>query len=203
MFCATFPFLYAVFPSAWFWNDGRYAIYLPPILALAVVGAIWDLTSARTARVIVVGILALTVVSTVVSFNDGFGALSSQKLLTGWHSNPNPSVTALAATLVHDDVHSVYGSYWVAYDLQYLSGDQVTGFALDNVRIPANARNVESESPCRMGIRAVFARGAGRRPIGHRDRYESGNVDATVIRGMAPRTRASLLRRRRSIRSWW
>ena len=146
VFCATFPFLYALFPSAWFWNDGRYAVFLPPILALALVGAIWDLTSARTAKVIVVGILALTVVSTVVSFNDGFGALSSQKLLTGWRSNPNPSVTALAATLVHDDVHAVYGSYWVAYDLQYLSGDQVTGFALDNVRIPANARKVEGEA---------------------------------------------------------
>ena len=202
VFCVTFPFLYAVFPSAWFWNDGRYAIYLPPLLALAVVGAIWELTSTRTARAVVIGILTLTVVSSIVSFNDGFGALSSGKLLKGWHSNPNPSVTALASTLVHDGVHSVYGSYWVAYDLQYLSGDRVTGFALDNVRIPANEKDVERDDrvawvfvPTSQLVLAADQLGMVTdltRASGHSIRSRPGWM-----------RRVSRLRRRRSIHSWW
>ena len=46
---ALFPFLYAAFPTSWFWNDGRYAIGLTPVVALVVVGALWQAVRPATA----------------------------------------------------------------------------------------------------------------------------------------------------------
>jgi hypothetical protein len=31
-----FPFLYAAIPTSWFWNDGRYGVFLPPLIVLMV-----------------------------------------------------------------------------------------------------------------------------------------------------------------------
>ncbi len=36
----AFPFLYAIFPTSWYWADGRYGVYLPPLLVLL---AVWSL----------------------------------------------------------------------------------------------------------------------------------------------------------------
>lgn len=42
---AAFPFLYAENPGTWFWSDGRYALYLGPLLALVLVTGMGDLTT--------------------------------------------------------------------------------------------------------------------------------------------------------------
>ena len=36
LYVAAFPFLYAAQPFAWHWQDGRYAIFIAPAVALAV-----------------------------------------------------------------------------------------------------------------------------------------------------------------------
>ena len=38
-FLVAFPFIYALSPFTWYWADGRYALYLAPMLALGVVSA--------------------------------------------------------------------------------------------------------------------------------------------------------------------
>ena len=38
-----YPFLYAAFPTSWFWNDGRYGLSLTPILSLVIAGGLWQM----------------------------------------------------------------------------------------------------------------------------------------------------------------
>lgn len=47
LLCAVLPFVYAAFPTAWFWNDGRYGIFLTPPLALILIGAAAALESPK------------------------------------------------------------------------------------------------------------------------------------------------------------
>jgi hypothetical protein len=42
-----FPFLYAAIPTSWFWNDGRYGVFFPPLVALMVFG---ELAHRRASR---------------------------------------------------------------------------------------------------------------------------------------------------------
>ncbi|HXY28731.1 MAG TPA: glycosyltransferase family 39 protein [Acidimicrobiales bacterium] len=55
---AAFPFLYASNPGTWFWQDGRYAIYLGPLLALLLTTGLGELgirVSALSGRVAPIG----------------------------------------------------------------------------------------------------------------------------------------------------
>ncbi len=143
IFVVTFPFLYAAFPSNWFWNDGRYGIWLTPVLALVLCGALWHVVSERMARFIATCALILALASTLVAFNAGYGALSSPSRLTSWSANPNATIDDLASDLETHGVVDVYAGYWVAYELTYLSGGQVEVMALQNDRNPADDRVVE------------------------------------------------------------
>ena len=56
LYVAAFPFLYAAQPFSWYWQDGRYAVFLAPAAALALaslvcqVGAWADPVAAVRAR---------------------------------------------------------------------------------------------------------------------------------------------------------
>ncbi len=143
VFVVTFPFLYAAFPSNWFWNDGRYGIWATPFLALLLCGGLWTVLPELWARAVGSVVVVVALVSTLVAFNGGYGALSSPSALTTWSSDPNATIHALAAGLEAKRVHDVYAGYWVAYELAYLSGGSVAVMPFQNDRNPADDHVVE------------------------------------------------------------
>ncbi|MGP8059825.1 MAG: glycosyltransferase family 39 protein [Acidimicrobiales bacterium] len=143
VFVVTFPFLYAAFPSNWFWNDGRYGIWATPMLALLVCGGLWALLDERWARVAGAGIVVVALVSTLFAFNVGYGALSTPSKLTDFSTNPNATIDDLAAGLEAKGVRDAYAGYWVAYELAYLSGGRVQVMPFQNDRNPADDHVVE------------------------------------------------------------
>jgi hypothetical protein len=138
----VFPFLYAAFPTSWFWNDGRYGIALAPIASLVGIGAIWQLARARAARWICVAILAAAVVSTVVAVDAGYGGFSNVSGLSDWRANPNTAVTALSAKLQALGIRDVYAGYWVAYDLAFVSAGRIQVAPIVNDRDPGESKAV-------------------------------------------------------------
>ena len=84
----AFPFLYAAFPTSWFWNDGRYAIGLTPVVALVVVGPCWQVMRPATAIWVAARPCVAAFATTLVAFNSGYGAIGSPGELTQWSTNP-------------------------------------------------------------------------------------------------------------------
>jgi hypothetical protein len=137
-----FPFLYAAFPTSWFWNDGRYGIALAPIASLVGLGALWQLARARVARWFCGAILAAAVVSTVVAVDVGYGGFSNVSGLSDWRANPNTAVTALSAKLQALGIRDVYAGYWVAYDLAFVSAGRIRVAPIVNDRDPGESKAV-------------------------------------------------------------
>jgi hypothetical protein len=138
---ALYPFLYAAFPTSWFWNDGRYGISLTPLLSLVIAGGIWQMVRPPVAAWVAAALLVLAFASTLVAFNDGYGAIGRPSELTSFTSDPNPAVTALAARLDRLGITHAYAGYWVANDLTFISDGHVTALALDENRNPPGATN--------------------------------------------------------------
>jgi Dolichyl-phosphate-mannose-protein mannosyltransferase len=139
---ALFPFLYAAFPTSWFWNDGRYGLSLTPILALVIAGGIWQMVRPTLAMWLASALLLLACASTLVAFNDGYGAIGTPSKLTSLTANPNTDVTALAAQLDHLGITHAYAGYSVANLLTFISNDRVTALAFHEERNPPGATNV-------------------------------------------------------------
>jgi hypothetical protein len=134
----AFPFLMAASPATWYWQDGRYASYASPLIAL-VAGAggeeAWSrLTRAKgprrrhrpprggaaSARPLFCLIAAgLGCTSAVVFFRDrGFRALAT------W-SIPDRASEQQVRTLEEGGVRYGFADYWVAYRLDYLSNEKL------------------------------------------------------------------------------
>lgn len=134
VFLCAFPFLYAAFSATYFWNDARYVVYLTPVLSLLWIGALWRVAG-RAAQLCAAFVLVAALLSTLASFNDGYGALNSISTLTRWTANPNQAVTALGARLEADHVQSALADYWAANPLTFITDGKV--LAID----PASTRN--------------------------------------------------------------
>ena len=141
-----YPFLYAAFPTSWFWNDGRYGLSLTPILSLVIAGGLWQMVRPRTAVWAASALLVLACVSTLVAFNDGYGAIGKPSELTSFVANPNTEVTALADQLDRLGISHAYAGYWVANDLTFLSNGRITALALDENRNPPGATNTGAKN---------------------------------------------------------
>jgi Dolichyl-phosphate-mannose-protein mannosyltransferase len=138
---ALFPFLYAAFPTAWFWNDGRYAIGLTPILSLVVAGGIWQTLRIGSAVYVASVVLIAALASTLIAFNVGTAAISMPSKLASFAANPNPAVTSLASQLEHLGVSRAFAGYWVANDLTFLSQSRITAITPGGNRNPPGSRN--------------------------------------------------------------
>jgi hypothetical protein len=144
---ALYPFLYAAFPTSWFWNDGRYAIALSPVCALLIAGGLWQVWREDTASWVASGVLVLAFVSTLVAFNDGYGAIGHPGRLTTFSSDPNPAVTSLAARLERLGISRAYAGYWVANDLTFISNGHVVAAAVGFNRNPPEAARPAGRTP--------------------------------------------------------
>ena len=138
LFIGAFPFLYAAQPFTWYWHDARYAIFLAPLLGLVVVslvceGGMWALGYAQSAPAIMAALalvagLGLTLVAASgeqpYKPRPALPAVERTSWLS-WHANPNNLPTALADSLVRWNVHYAFSSYWLGYDVGFLSDGRV------------------------------------------------------------------------------
>ena len=143
-FVACFPLLYAASPDSWYWRDGRYALDLAPVAALLLVAATDGAArrvlrqvpdrkeasaSSRTAfpLVLVVAVgLALTLLATTQLAPYRPEVAAGRTGWFTWRANPDPVVARVAADLERRHVTDVYAGYWLAYILDFESGERVT-----------------------------------------------------------------------------
>jgi hypothetical protein len=141
----AFPLLVALQPGTWYWEDGRYLVYLGTLLALAAGPAIEEAVrlagrfrgdgarapgpaAGRYAfSALAVGALLLT----VVAFGRSFGVRPSN-FFSGW-GNPDQGAVAAAAQLRAAGVDAGYGSYWTAYKTDFEGGGKLRFTVLDGV----------------------------------------------------------------------
>lgn len=155
----AFPFLYAAIPSSGYTIDGRYGIYLPPLvalmLALSLAGpALAGLPPSRRGdrRRTAVGGVALAVACaglvggtalTIFTAEAGGVPASPRSFLSGWR-DPNAAARQVVADMARHHIVDAYGDYWTAYLLDFLAPGRVavSPSPLDVVRWPAMAATV-------------------------------------------------------------
>jgi hypothetical protein len=122
---AAFPFLYAEVPDTWFWKDGRYVVYLGPLLALmTAIGVEQAYGRIRTrpaprrgASMAMAGILVVSTALTLAAFHT---QVRTSNLLGGW-GDPDRANEQAVTDLEGHDVDRGYANYWVAYDVDFFS----------------------------------------------------------------------------------
>ena len=147
-----FPFLYAAFPTSWFWNDGRYAIGLTPVVALVVVGSVWQMMRPAAAVWVAGAVLLAAFATTLVAFNSGYGAIGSPGRAddTGRQTPIRPSPRWPGTSSTSGTTH-VYAGYWVANDLTFVSNGTCHGRSVGEARNPPEATSVEAGGNRRPG----------------------------------------------------
>ena len=126
-FVVLFPFAYAYAPYSAFWNDGRYALYLAPVVALLAASGLRELARpsprlARAAPVLgVAAALALTAAAALqlAPYQPAVGSQGPRSTWTTWSADPNRWVEPLATALERAHVRGAYAGYWVAYPLTF------------------------------------------------------------------------------------
>lgn len=130
---AAFPFVYAAFPATSFWQQGQYGVFLIPLMALTSAGAV-GAVAARGRRTgwsagrTVAGLTALAMAGAAALSLTGFdhlrGSIHRGGILSGW-GDQNREQDRAARLLEAGGVRYAYAEHWVAYDLDYLSGDRL------------------------------------------------------------------------------
>ena len=133
VFVVLFPFVYTYAPFSGFWKDGRYALYLAPVLALLVAAALCELArgSLRVLRpaplVGMVALLALTAgaVLSLAPYVPLAGSHGPRASWTTWSADPDQWLEPLVAALERAHVEGAYAGYWVAYPLTFAARERV------------------------------------------------------------------------------
>jgi Dolichyl-phosphate-mannose-protein mannosyltransferase len=133
-----FPFLYAASPLSFFWQDGRYAVYFPVLLALTTIVGFEEMGRILTRRRGIHGyqvrgrtcalccmLLTLGAAFGLSSFSFFGSPFPGGSFFWGWR-NPNDPTLANINLLVHDGIRVGYANYWVAYRLDFLSDGRLT-----------------------------------------------------------------------------
>jgi hypothetical protein len=139
MYIAGFPFLYAAQPYTWFWQDGRYAVFLAPGLALVAASLLCEVgmwatqpkrfVAGAIAAIVFVASLGLTLgaARNEVPYQPDRALPAVQRTSwLSWRANPDNLPTALANALVRWHVRDAFSSYWLSYDVGFLSQGRVT-----------------------------------------------------------------------------
>ena len=123
---AVSPVIFLLDPATWYWQDGRYAIYLAP-LYLVVLGIGLEALLARRmentqgsrsiiAAALVIGCMALGLMS--------FHAFEKSVPTTAWFA-VDDGATSAAQALVGQGVTAGWADYWLAYRLDAFSNGQL------------------------------------------------------------------------------
>jgi hypothetical protein len=138
----VFPLIYAAQPGTWFWADGRYIVFLSPLLAMALVASIEPLLGVaravsmrraahatgprRASPAMALGgaVVLVAVLLTAVAFGRD-NAVTVNSFASNW-SNPNGPVDRSIAVLEAHGVRAGYADYWVAYKIDLLARGALT-----------------------------------------------------------------------------
>jgi hypothetical protein len=118
------PFIYAISPFTWEWEDGRYGNYLTPLMAIVVVTAIKE--AGRRLHLppdVPVLVLAGTVVLVfgLCVFGTSRAVAWEPTHFTSTWGDPDDGTIGLVHQLEHDGLRTGYANYWVAYKLDLYS----------------------------------------------------------------------------------
>jgi hypothetical protein len=157
----AFPFIFALQPGTWYWDDGRYGVFvgalLVPVLAIACDQV--PVLAARFAqghrhrqsrvptsgRYLMAALVVVSSVFSVVAFNQMSAAAGTGGFFSNW-GDPNAPTLAAIDRLEAGGVKTGYAEYWVAYDLDFLSKERLaitTVPGADTNRSKALNRTVE------------------------------------------------------------
>ncbi len=144
----AYPLVYAISPASTQFANGRYGVFLPPLLVLAAViglceavrrlsglarsrrgstlhtGASGDKArSGTTAVAVMAGIVLVSLLFSVVTFSQTTGQPHAYTRVWG---NPDRTSLEAVARLEKSGVTTGYADYWVAYKLDFLSQSRLT-----------------------------------------------------------------------------
>jgi hypothetical protein len=157
----VFPFLFAVIPGTAYWADGRYGIYLGPLLAVLVAGSagrarrtaskggggspVWQ----RLQVPCVAALLAAIVVTLAGAHSASAVPVAHPRaFFSGWH-DPDAAAREVVAGLRAHHVSAAVADYWTAYVLDVLDGEEIPVSPLppDVVRDLGLERRVRGHRP--------------------------------------------------------
>jgi 4-amino-4-deoxy-L-arabinose transferase-like glycosyltransferase len=128
LFLVVFPFFYAAEFPTYFWEDGRYGVYLPAMLALVVVEG-WAIvlrsdllrTDALRARVTAGAAVALLAAVTVPTILEASVVAPDQGSVTSLSPVAEHVGVTIGLALERDHLTHIVSSYWMAYDLDFFA----------------------------------------------------------------------------------
>jgi hypothetical protein len=162
----AFPFVYAASPATWWWEDGRYVVYLGPLLAMLlavaldavpsllgrVVGFPGQRGNRSQIRAIGPGVMAAVVVGSAVLATVAMGRLehpAPRGSTAGWGA-PDAGQLASIKELEDDGINHGYADYWVAYNLDFLSNGRLAftpaGFKMRSSAIQTRAEKGKGQA---------------------------------------------------------
>ncbi len=114
--CLVFPIFYILSPYSYLSSEPRYLTPLAPVIAL--LAARW-IQSTRTAAVVLSGAFALSLAGLLVMDRDRLA-------ISEVHGKQMPlTVQPVIDTLQRAGVRRAYADYWVAYLIDFVSGEQI------------------------------------------------------------------------------
>ena len=175
---AASPFIYAYFPDTWFWQDGRYAIYLSPIYFLTIAigleqAVLWKRNRlGGNGRVIVERLVVLSALIFAISWTSWqFGwwmAVSKQSapLFSGYSASDAP-LRAQSNALLRMGIRTGWGDYFTVYRLDFVTGGtlHLSPPPADTVRVPAYLHDTEA-TPNPVWLFTGRSNPTGTRPAG-------------------------------------
>jgi hypothetical protein len=181
---AAFPLLHAVLPFAGTVAEGRYTLFVLPLVALALANA----AGRRAALAVLLACcLAVTLIGLRALEGNTTPYFSSRRVPT--------SFVSLERALAEHGTTRLWSNYWVAYRLTFETHERVIAAAVVNDRYPPFARDVASADPPAAhvfltGTRddVAFRAGLLARRIGYR-LYQAGSQWTVYLpdRAVGPR----------------
>ncbi|HLI15928.1 MAG TPA: glycosyltransferase family 39 protein [Acidimicrobiales bacterium] len=168
VFTVAFPFLYALSPVTWYWQDGRYGVFFAPVAALLATSGACALAERlralpgrrspadRRAGAAVLAVLAglgltLAAVAQVAPFTPA-RADPARATWTTWHADPLAFLLPVARALEARGARRVYTGYWLAYTLTFES----KGAVVASDALPAYVRYAPYLAAVRAAARPAW-----------------------------------------------
>ena len=168
----AFPFLYAWSPASWAWGDGRYAVYLPTLLAVVLgVGATEAVRRVGLPRAAGSWLMAGTLRGHrrgVPRRRAAVVSIAPVNYTATW-GDPDAATAALVDRMEAAGVRSAYANYWVAYKLDFVGrgGLAVTTAGFEFDRFPSIADRVAVAADPGMDLRPTRRGPVGAHPVHH------------------------------------
>jgi hypothetical protein len=147
-FLVAFPVFFSWAPTG-YWQDGRFALYFSPLIALALLGAASDVLARRIPEprarrrvgvALTAAVLGAALVSAVQSLDAVTVFASRPYAITG--ARTETVAASVAGDLRRAGITHLYAQYWVAYVLDFVGDGSVTATPPDAIRSDAIASAV-------------------------------------------------------------